>query len=151
MTNWNIVRALFWATTVLLVCGIALWRGQRYERLGAAVILIGWLLTLAAIPFHFARTEWGILTIDALALLALVWIALRSERYWPIFAAGFQLLAVMTHVASSLDHSVDHWAYITAEIIWGYLLVIAVGYGAWTAKDNQPTAAGAAAPGPTRL
>lgn len=153
MTQWDILRVLFWAATVLFVCSLTLWRGGRDERLAMSAVVIGWLLTLVAIHFRFARTEWGILAVDIMMLTTFVWIALRSSRYWPIFTAAFQLLAVMTHVASILDQRVEHWTYITAQIIWGYLVVIAVGHGAWTARAHQAPRGEAtvAAAGPTRL
>jgi hypothetical protein len=81
----------------------------------------------------FRETEWGIFAVDAALLALLCWIALRSPRYWPLLAAGFHLLAVVTHLAKSVDRQVGAWAYITAEIIWGYLLALTIGYAAWTA------------------
>ena len=73
-----------------------------------------------------------------LAFLGLIsWTALKSSRYWPLFAAGIHLLAVITHVARALDPTLGGWAYITAGIIWGYLLAFIIGYGAWTAPNRQ--------------
>ena len=58
-------------------------------------------------------------------------LALRSHRYWPIWAAGFQLLAILTYWAHSLDRTLGGWVYLTAGILWGYLLVGALAYGTW--------------------
>lgn len=131
----------------MAVCTIAAVRGRNEERLAAGGMLAAWALTMVVYRTQGQQTEWGILIIDLALLGLLVGIALRSSRYWPLFAAGFHLLAVVTHVARSVDSSVTGWAYITAGIIWGYLVVFAVGYGAWTAprrgQANAPTPAGA--------
>ena len=95
-------------------------------------MLAGWALTMVAYRAGFRQTEWGILVVDLAALGGFIWIALNSPRYWPIFAAGFHLLAIVTHMARTVDPQVGGWAYITAEILWGYFLAAAIAYGAWT-------------------
>ncbi|MEO8114038.1 MAG: hypothetical protein ABI655_06640, partial [Phenylobacterium sp.] len=115
------------------VCGSGLWIGGRYERIAAAVTLGGWLASLAVYQ-NGLHTEWGVFVVDALAFVAFTWIALKSHRYWPLWAAGFQLLTIVTHVASIVDRSLSGWTYISAQVIWGYLLLAAVGvgvHGAW--------------------
>ena len=151
MTSYGI-RALVWALTVMAVCGIAMLRGGRYERLAAGVMLAAWALTMVVYRAGFRETEWGILVVDLAALAAFVWIALNSSRYWPLLAAGFHLLAIVTHLARTVDQQVGAWAYLTAEILWGYLLAFAIGYGAWTARAAQPAseAAPSTPPGATR-
>jgi hypothetical protein len=132
------VRTLVWAVTVLVVCAIAVLRGRRDEQVAAGVMLAAWALTLVVLRAGFQKLEWGILLVDVGALVAFVWIALQSSRYWPMFAAGFHLLAVVTHLARVADPAVGGWAYYTAEILWGYLLAVAIGYGAWTARRARP-------------
>jgi len=134
------IRSLIWALTVIGVCGLAIRRGGAYERLAAGVMLAGWALTMVVARVGFRQTEWGVLAVDLSALGGFVWIALRSPRYWPLFAAGFHLLAIITHVANVVDTTVAPWAYLTAEIIWGYLLAFSIGYGAWTARPARESA-----------
>ncbi len=87
---------------------------------------------------QFTQTEWGILLVDLALLALLVGIALRSSSFWPLFAAGFHLLALMTHFANAVDVEVGAWAYYTAEIIWGYLLAFAIAVGAWSYRHGRP-------------
>lgn len=131
------IRALVWAATIIGVGLVALWRGGRDERLASYILLAGWGLTVLVARTRFAQTEWGILAVDAVLFAGLVAIALRSDRHWPLFAAGFHLLAIVTHIANVVDPGVGGWAYFTAEIIWGYLLVLSIGYGAWTAPRRR--------------
>ena len=122
-----------WPAALLGVCAIAIWRGRDEERLAAAGELATWALTLLVFQSRSESTQWSVLAIDALLLMLFIWIALRSRRYWPLCAAGFQLLAVVTHVGRTLDTSVSGWAYLTAVLIWNYLTLFTIGYGAWTA------------------
>lgn len=146
------IRSLVWATTVLVVCGVALRRGGRDERLSAGVMLAAWAMSMVLDRTGFREIEWGILAVDLAALAVFVWITLRSDRYWPIFAAAFHLLAIITHMARTIDPTVRGWAYLTAEILWGYFLAIAIGYGAWTAPKYrlESTTEPMVAPGATR-
>ncbi len=127
-----------WPTTVMLVCAVAAWRGGPDERLAAGGLLAGWALTMTVYREQFTQTEWGILLVDLALLALLVGIALRSSSFWPLFAAGFHLLALMTHFANAVDVEVGAWAYYTAEIIWGYLLAFAIAVGAWSYRHGRP-------------
>lgn len=121
-----------WPSAVMGVCAIAIWRGGPDERLAAGGLLAGWALTMVAYQAH-GQVQTGVMIIDLALLGFLVWLAMRSPRHWPLFASGFQLLAVLTHLGREVDSGISTWAYLTAEIIWGYLLAFAIGYGAWTA------------------
>ncbi|WP_293390926.1 hypothetical protein [Phenylobacterium sp. RIFCSPHIGHO2_01_FULL_69_31] len=122
-----------WPTALMSVCALAAWRGRDVERLAAAGYLAAWALTLVAFRAGARDIQWSVMIIDVALLGLLFGIALKSRRYWPLFSGAFQLLAVATHVAVALDSGVSGWAYQTAGIIWGYLVIAAIGYGAWTA------------------
>ena len=126
-----------WPTALLSVCALAVWRGRNEERLAAGGYLAAWALSLVVFQARSEETQWGVLVVDAGLLGLFVWLAMRGRRYWPLFAAGFQLLAVVTHIARALDSAVSGWAYLTAGIVWGYLVLIAIGYGAWTANRDE--------------
>jgi len=48
----------------------------------------------------WATTSYGLFAVDGGCLLALIVLALNSNRYWPIWAMGFQTVAVATHMAT---------------------------------------------------
>lgn len=81
--------------------------------------------------------QWGVFAIDLAVLALYVWLAMRSSRHWPLFAAGFQLLAIVTHIGRAVDTAISGWAYLTAGLIWSYLVVAAIGYGSWTAQQPE--------------
>jgi len=136
------------------VCTFALWKGGLEERITAASLLLGDVVTLALRDRSWQGTQWIGFGVDVAFLLIITTIALRSPRYWPLAAAGFQLLGVVTHAARMIDPHVQAWAYITAGVIWTYAVVIALAVGAYNRwrERRQPAASGlvVTAPGATR-
>lgn len=126
---------------VAAVCGGALWRGGRDERMTAIALL----LATAASPLlqhrNWVDPEYGVLVVDVLLLAYLFVLALRSDRHWPLAAAAFHLLGVITHVAIMVDHGVRAWAYLTALVIWSYLVFAALAVGTWMYRRDLARAA----------
>jgi hypothetical protein len=115
------------------VCAIAVWRGRDEERLSAGAVLANWALTLTVFKSRSEDTQWSVFVLDFAVLVLFFWLAMRSERYWLLFATGFQVLLVVTHLAHAVDPAVSGWAYLTASLMWSYLVLLAIGYAAWTA------------------
>jgi hypothetical protein len=135
-----------WVAFVCLVSLSALIWGRRSERIGAVIIFGGWLATLASEHHRWREPQWGVTGVDAIVLILLVTLGLRSSRWWPLWAAGFQLLALITHVARLVDRHVGAWAYITAALIWGYALVAALAVGTFNRWRERPQPAANAEP-----
>lgn len=123
----------WWAPIIAFggICGAALWKGGRPERIAAAVMLLSWAATFALRDRRWTEPQWGGLVTDTACFIFLAVLALRSNRYWPLWAAGFQLLAVITHGARLMDPSLGAWAYVTAGVIWSYLVLFALAWGTW--------------------
>lgn len=140
------VPAWVWAVAITVVCGAALWKGGPSERFAAASFYGAWILTrLVHNPDRYA-TQWAVLVVDSLLFVLLAGLALRSDRYWPMFMAGFELLAVITHAGRILDRTLGAWAYLTAAQIWAYLMLYALAFGVWGAWRERRQLAKAAAP-----
>ena len=122
----------------MTVCAVAAWRGRDDERLAAGGLLANWALTIlvAKAGSGATTTRWEVFGFDAALLVLYLWLALRSRRHWPLFATGFQVLVVVTHLGRAVDPKVSGWAYITAGLIWAYLVLFTIGYGAWTAPRH---------------
>ena len=117
----------------MTVCAGAFWKGGREEQLAAGGVLLSFALTVALRDRSWAGIQWSAFVTDVCLLVLLTAIALRTERYWPMAAAAFQLLSVITHLARMIDPGVMAWAYATAQVIWSQLVVVAIGVGAWNA------------------
>ena len=118
----------------MAVCSVAVWRGRDEERMAAAVVMADWALSMVVFKSRSEDTQWGELVVDGGEFSLFVWIAMRSPRFWPLSVAAFALLQLATHVAHALDVGVTGWAYLTTQLIWSYLILLAIGYGAWSAR-----------------
>lgn len=134
------------------ICGAALWRGGTEERVVSTVLLLNIAISVLLLDVSWPHVQLGGFLVDTLTLAIFVAVALRTPKYWPMCAAAFQLLAVMTHVAKFVDRDLQQWAYLTASVIWTYLLLAAIGVGAWNAARarRQPDRGAAARAGATR-
>lgn len=113
---------------------------------------MSWAITIALRDRSWVGTQWSAFVADGCLLAVLTAISLRTKRYWPLAAAGFQLLCFVTHVAKMVDPGVRAWAYATAQVIWSQLVVVAIGVGVWNAwrEGRQPAIADDDPAGATR-
>lgn len=119
-----------WVLTLTIGLG-ALWRGGFAERIGMATLC----LCMVFGRWFEHDLDWeglqvGVLMGDIVMLAVLVWLSWRSaRRYWPIYAAGFQLLNLGTHIAELMDGGVRGWSYATAQVIFTWMIMGAIGWG----------------------
>ena len=135
-----------WPTALAGVCGVAAWRGDGAVRLAAAGIAVDWSICRMLFQAHSEHAPGGSMAADFGLLALYVGIALRSRRFWPLFAAGFQLLLLATHVGRMVDPELSGWAYLTAQLIWSYMVLAALACGAWTTPNYALNAAAPTAP-----
>ncbi|MDF8334761.1 hypothetical protein [Novosphingobium cyanobacteriorum] len=90
------IVSLFW---VVLSCNVmvAFALGQRPEKAFATMLLAASVIGLAFSPLMLAQHWIDDLnrTVDVLILFAALWLALRSDRHWPLWFAGLQALTVI--------------------------------------------------------
>jgi len=132
-------RYFFWAV-LLLTFGYALWRGRSDERIAASVCLAASVATRFAISplsVRYTGLEIGLLMIDGAVLLAFVAIALRSQRFWPLWVAGLQLTITTSHLLKALQPGLMPLAYATAERFWSFPILIILFIGAWRQHQRR--------------
>lgn len=120
---------LAYATSLLASCVYVGRHGGAAERAGIAVITIGSLLTIPAstmFGFRWDAARLNLLALDVLVLGAFLLIALRSGRFWPLWATGFQLIAVATHLAMLIEPRRVLQAYAIAQGFWAYPMLAAI-------------------------
>ena len=137
MSSWSVgimVIALLFDFLLLLCCGYALLRGGAPERIGACIFLVATALTYASVSgpaSRYSSVEVGILVVDVATLVGLLALALRAERYWPLWVAGFQLIGTAGHVVRVVDPSVIRWGYAFALAFWSYPMLLILVLGTW--------------------
>lgn len=116
-----------------ICCGYAIYRGSHIEYIGAAIMIAGSLFT-AIVSSSFETTwtglEVGIFVVDIIFLFALIHLTIVSDRFWPMWATGFHLLAVAVHTAIMVAPEVTPWAFATGAAFWAYPMLLALAIGA---------------------
>jgi hypothetical protein len=139
-------RYLFWAI-LFWTFAYALWRGRADERIAASVCLAASVATRFAIsPLseRYTGLEVGLLLIDGAVLAAFVAIALRSKRFWPLWIAGLQLTASMSHLMKVVEFDLLPRAYAAAAVFWSYPILLIIIVGTWRTHRRsmrEPSAA----------
>jgi hypothetical protein len=136
-TFWGNVYYLF----LFVCCGYAIFRGARSEYLGAAILIIGSLSSLAIGKIwgtYWIRTETEVFVIDIFALFALIYLTIKSDRFWPIWATAFQLLAVTIHGAVMMAPQITPWAFATGAVFWAYPMLLALAIGSLEHVPMRP-------------
>nr|WP_310522738.1 hypothetical protein [Polymorphobacter sp.] len=118
--------------TALVSAALFAWKwGGFDERIAAFGFVASTVITKFATLNNYGNTEIGVLLVDAMLLCGLLILALRSDRFWPMWAAAFQLIGVTVHVASMTETGNFAWAYAVGLIFWSYPVLIALMAGTW--------------------
>jgi hypothetical protein len=108
----------------------ALWKGGAPERVAAAILLAGVVLTATTQAFdthRYATVQWGAAMVDVGVLIGFLSVALLSTRYWPMWLAALQIIQLCSDFAKLLP-GVAALTYAMASSLIGYpvaLLIIA--------------------------
>lgn len=108
---------LIW-TLRLIIAAIVVFvfrKGGEPEKLVAIVLVTTTGLDLAnhamfGDPVFFAVNP-GHIVIDTWAMIALLWIALRANRGWPLWVSAAQIIVVLGHVSKIIDLSLVRYGY----------------------------------------
>jgi hypothetical protein len=153
----------FYYALLLLCWAYALRRGGGPERAGTTILLVGSLLTLATVSSQagsYASVETGVFIVDMATLLAFLVVAVRAERFWPLWITALQLIGTSGHVVKLVDPDLMPKAYAFAAIFWSYPMVLLLALGTWRHQQrlkrfgvdrswSSSSARSAPPPGPT--
>jgi len=120
------------------VCAYAFLRGRADERLAAATCIAATFATnIVYNPAgSFSGVEVGVLIVDALALLGFTFIALRTDRFWPLWVAGLQLTTMVAHVLKAIQLDLLPHAYAAAARFWVYPIFLIIVVGTWRSQHR---------------
>ncbi|PHQ62684.1 MAG: hypothetical protein COC10_10205 [Sphingobium sp.] len=112
------LAAFFWLL-MLMTCVFAICFGGRDGRL---LVLISVMASMLSIPAQLAgswhATQFWLMIVDLGTFAALMWLMLRSDRYWPIWVAACQLMTVLTHVMTLLRPDFTDRIYAGLSTVW---------------------------------
>lgn len=127
------IPLLYWSI-LTLTCGYALLRGRVDERvaagmcIGASIISV---LVLSPMSVRYTSLEEGEMAVDLIVFAVFLMVALRSDRFWPLWITGLQLTTILAHLLKAIDFKLLPAAYGAAERFWSYPILIVIAVGAW--------------------
>jgi len=122
---------VLYLAALIATLAYALRKGGEDERRGILTILVGALLSELA--SHSGPDGDGpqldVMAIDVAVFIVFVALAYRSKKFWPIWAAASQLVAVLTHWTLVLDPSMFRTVYAAAQPFWVFPMLAAIALG----------------------
>jgi hypothetical protein len=116
---------------LFLVSAYAFLRGRSDERIAVATCILATFATniVYSPRGSYVGVELGVLLVDLGALAAFTFLALRSDRFWPLWVAGLQLTTVIAHALKGVQLDLMPQAYAAAARFWVYpiFLIIVAG------------------------
>lgn len=125
---------------LLAVCAYAFLAGRQDERLAAAICLVATLATrlvLSPMTSRYSQVEAGVFLVDLLVLLGFTTIALRSDRFWPLWVAGLQLTTIIAHLFKVVDLDLIPKVYAAAARFWVYPIFLIIVVGTWRSHQRR--------------
>lgn len=93
--------------------------------------LIATELVLPPVDERFRSVETELMLVDLAVFAGFLWVALRSDRFWPMWIAGLQLTMLLGHALKMMDATLFSKAYAAALLFWAYPEVIILAVGTW--------------------
>ena len=125
---------------LFVVCAYAFVRGRTDERAVAATCLaasIASVLVATQKAGAYSHLEAGILLVDIGAFVAFTLVALKSERFWPLWVAGLQLTTLMSHAFKVGRLDLMPQAYAAAARFWVYPIFLIIVIGTWRSHRRR--------------
>lgn len=139
---FNISYAIIGAVFMVGMALFAFLKGNRAEKFGAGAYLFGWFASLVLQQDEgFRSVPFGLLLIDICMLLAFCAIAWRYKHAWPVWAAGLQLITVMSQVMRLTNQNVHVASLYTVTNLTSYLIIVSIAVGTFYAWQERRAAA----------
>ena len=122
------------------VCAYAFLHGRSDERFAAAICLIATVATriaLSPVTTRYSGVESGVFLVDLLTLGGFTFIALRTDRFWPLWVAGLQLTTMVAHGLKAVELELMPQAYAAAARFWVYPIFLIIFVGTWRSHRRQ--------------
>lgn len=126
---------------IIAVGAFAYRRGGPPEKYAAAII-VSWIAADALYhmlmgPSGFDEVDPVHVVLDGAELVAIVWLALRANRLWPLWAAAAQLICVSGHLAAFIEPGGMRRAYWAMTQLPQYIQLTALIIGALAHARRQ--------------
>lgn len=105
--------------------------GKRHERATVLTTIVYVALPPVIYSLQYGSFRYGIFALELMLLAAFVITAIKTDRWWPILAAGAQILTCTTHFATFNPSDYHVWGAVTVRVgLWTVVTTILL-LGAW--------------------
>ena len=125
---------------LLAVCAYAFLAGRSDERIVASICAIASVvsaLVVAPLSSRYSNVEAGIFLVDVAAFAGFTFVALRTDRFWPLWIAGLQLTTIIAHGLKSVQLDLMPQAYAAAARFWVYPIFMIIVVGTWRSHRRR--------------
>lgn len=129
-------RLIIFNALLLGSCAYALLRGTRDAQIVAVVTLAASMASYALVS-RYAQVEFGVLAVDVLTFLAFTAVALKSDRFWPLWISGLQLTTSFGHLIKAWEDQLVPIAYAVALRSWSYPIQIILAVAVWRSQRRK--------------
>lgn len=121
--------------SLLAICWVYAWfKGGPPERIGATILAVGSVLSLAALSSgagRFGSVEVGIFLVDVATLFGFLILALLAKRFWPLWLTALQAVGIAGHAVKLVDTATIPLAYAFILAFWSYPMLLLIALGTW--------------------
>jgi hypothetical protein len=131
---------LYYLVPLVACCAYALMFGGPPERIGIAVVAANAVLSFILVSgpsIRFRGIEFGVFTVDVLAFIFFVLLALRANRFWTIWVSALLGLGVVGHLARWAGPDVIPWAYALVLELWSYPILVIIALGTFNRQRRM--------------
>ena len=114
----------------LSAAAYAIWRGGAPERLVASLMIAAAVATtISSYGRSYAYVNVIALIVDAVFLAALVAIAARAARFWPMYVTALHLIGFAVHGVRAIDPQMLSVIYLRGAGVLAYPMVLLLAVG----------------------
>lgn len=137
--GWPPINIVVYRMLLLACWAYALGRGGAPEKIGASILLVGSFLTngvliaaaISGSPVRFQSVELGVVIVDLFCSVAFLALALRADRFWPLWVAALQILGTAAHAVRFVDPEIVGRTYAFMLAFWSYPMIVLMIVGTW--------------------
>ena len=129
-----------WAVAIyyvvlLATVAVAMKRGGPLERWAAYTALIASVCSTLVSPVpEWTNIEINLFVIDFIVLISFWYIAFKTERFWPYWITGWQLIAIFGHLQKLMFSEIMARPYSLLSIYVSYPILFVIIYAAGSSK-----------------
>jgi hypothetical protein len=132
-------RLIIFNVLLLGSCGYALLKGTRDAQIVAVTTLVASFASYFLVS-RYAGVEVGVLAVDVMVLSAFTAVALKSDRFWPLWIAGLQLTVTFGHALRAVEDQMVPIAYAVSLRFWSYPIQIILIVAVWRSQRRKQRA-----------